>query len=289
MIARVLRPDQGVQREGHPFGRHEASAEKHRAAQVDEEHRGRPVGLLGPEDLEVGRGDTHGTRTAAVDLGATAGAVPFQGRAGAAGEIRAPSPEGVEQRSVEVEVERIAELVGPGVLGSLPSPARSIDSMAPEGIAPEASEEVVEDLLTDSSGALRGELQPVPPPLDVAGLLEPPGQSVERLDGLRGVVADEVAYFGPIDRAQVSGMLEPLELPLERAHPLQGRELAEGSFKAEPLVPGEAVALAEAVRQELVEVGRELAEIPAQAVVAEERLHHRLELRALLGPQRTHE
>src|SRR6185369_3863914 len=83
---------------------------------------------------------------------------------------------GIEQRAAQVEVERVAELVRLGRLIPLPAAPGPVDPVAAEGVALEAREQVVEDLLTDPPAAPRRELHPLPVAVQVAGLLEPAGE-----------------------------------------------------------------------------------------------------------------
>ncbi len=116
--------------------------------------------------------------------------------------------EGVEQRAAQVEVERVAELVRLGRLVALPSPAAAVDAVAAERVALEPREQVVEDLLADPPAAARGQLQPLAVAGQVAGLLEPPGEVVERIELARGVVAEQVADLVAIDRGEVGRRLD---------------------------------------------------------------------------------
>ena len=63
----------------------------------------------------------------------------------------------------------------------------------------------------------------------------------------------------------------------------------ERAVEAQRLVATEPDALAEAARQEQVQVRGELREVEQEPVVAQERVHHRLELGPLLGGHRAHE
>ena len=109
----------------------------------------------------------------------------------------------VEQRAPQVEVERIAELVRLGRLFALPSPAAAIDAVATEGIALESGEQVVEHLLADLAAAPRGQLQPLAVACQVAGLLEPAREVVERIELARRVVTEQVAHLVAIDGGEV--------------------------------------------------------------------------------------
>ena len=106
----------------------------------------------------------------------------------------------VGQRAAQVEVERVAELVRLGRLLALPAPAGTLDAMAAERVALEPREQVVEHLLADPPAAPRRQLEPLPVAGQVAGLLEPPGQVVERVEVADGVVAQQVAHLVAVDR-----------------------------------------------------------------------------------------
>ena len=74
--------------------------------------------------------------------------------------------------------------------------------------------------------------------------------------------------------------------PVERLEPA---ELLERRLEAHRLVAAEPDPVAEPAGQQLVEVGGELGEVPAQPVVAQQRVDRVLELRPLLGRERPHE
>ena len=166
VVARVLRPDQRVERDRDLLGGEEAAAQQHRAAHVHEQDRRGLGQLLGPVDLEIGRREVD---------------PPVAGR-GPGGRRVLLAAEGVEQRPAQVEVERVAELVRLGRLVALPAPAAAVDPVAAERVALEPREQVVEDLLADPPAAARGQLEALAVAGQVAGLLEPAGQVVERLE-----------------------------------------------------------------------------------------------------------
>ena len=85
-----------MQRHRHPLGGGRAAAQQHGTAHVEEQHGAAHGGLLRPVNLEVPW--TDGDR---------------QARSGAR--------HGVEERSIDVHGERIAELVGLGLVGALPA------------------------------------------------------------------------------------------------------------------------------------------------------------------------
>ena len=76
--------------------------------------------------------------------------------------------------------------------------------MAAERVPAEPREQVVEDLLADPPGPPRRQLQAVAVARQVAGLLEPAGEVVERVEVAHRVVAEQVADVAPVDRRQVA-------------------------------------------------------------------------------------
>ena len=231
------------------------------------------VSMLGPVDLEIGRREVdppiaaRGARRRSVLLAA----------------------EGVEQRAAQVEVERVAELVRLGRLVALPSPAAAIDPVATERVALEPREQVVEDLLADLAAAARGQLQPLAVAGQVAGFLEPPSEVVERIELARGVVAEQVAHLVAIDGGQVGRRLDVGQGVGQLVHRLEPGDLGERALEPERLVATERHPIAEPARQQEVEVRGELGEVDQEPVVAQQRLHHRLELGALLRAHRAHQ
>ena len=146
VVARVLGPDQRVERDGDLLGSQEAAAQQHRAAHVDEQDRRRLGQHLGPVDLEVRRGE--------VDAPAP--------RGGAGRRRVLLATQGVEQGPAKVEVERVAELVRLGRLVALPSPPASVDPVTTERVALEPREQVVEHLLADPPASRAGSVRAAP-------------------------------------------------------------------------------------------------------------------------------
>ncbi len=100
-------------------------------------------------------------------------------------------------------MERVAELVRLGRLIPLPAPPGPVDPVAAECVALEAGEQVVEDLLADPPAAPRRELHAFAVAGQVAGLLEPAGEVVERLEIAQAIVAEQVADLVAVDGGQV--------------------------------------------------------------------------------------
>ena len=135
----------------------------------------------------------------------------------------------------------------------------------------------------------RRELQPLAVAGQVAGLLEPAGEVVERLEIAQAVVAEQVADLVAIDGRQVGRRLDVRQLVRQPVHRLEPGDLAEGALEPERLVATERHPVAEAAGQQQVQVRGQLGEVDQQPVVAQERLHHRCELGALLRAHRAHQ
>src|SRR4051812_48090761 len=246
MVPRVLRPDQRVERDRDLLRGEEAAAKEHRAAHVDEQDGRRLRQLLGPEDLEVRR----------VELER-----PGPGIGSAARRVLL-ARQRVAERPLQVEVERVAELVWLCCLLALPSPPDAVDAMAAEPVAAETREQVVEHLLPDPTAPARCQLEPLALPRQVAGLLELSRQLVETLEISDGVVAQEVADPVAINVGEISRRLDVAERVLERIEALEPRHLLERTVEPERLVAAEPESVPEPARHELVHRRGQLREIP---------------------------
>jgi hypothetical protein len=69
-----------------------------------------------------------------------------------------------------------------GARVALPSPPGAVDPVSAERVALEPGEQVVEDLLADPPAAARCQIHPLAVARQVASLLEPAGEVVERLE-----------------------------------------------------------------------------------------------------------
>ena len=183
-------------------------------------------------------------------------------------------------------MERVAELVRLGRLVPLPAPPATIEAVPAERVLAKPREEVVEHLLADPPRPPRGQLQAAAVARQVPGLLEPAREVVERVEVAHGVVAEQLADVAPVDRGQVARGADVTQLVLQRVERLEPAELLERTLQPERLVALEPVAVAEAVGQQRVHVRGELGEVPAQPVVPEQGVGHRLELGPLLGRHR---
>ena len=197
--------------------------------------------------------------------------------------------QGVEQRPAQVEMERVAELVRLGRLVALPSPPAAIDPVAAERVPLEPREQVVEDLLADLAAAARGELQPLAVTREVAGFLEATREVVERIELARGVVAEQVAHLGAIDarRGRPAIRRRTARRPAGpspgagRSAPVRRRGRAARRHRT---APGRRARPAAAGRG-----SRPAGPGHQEPVVAQEGVHHRLELGALLRAHRAHQ
>ena len=247
VVARVLRPDERVERDRDLLGRQEAAAQQHRAAHVDQQHRRGLRQLLGPVDLEVGRarGGPADHRVAARAAGA------FSSR-----------PRALNSVAAQVEVERVAELVRLGRLVALPSPPAAVDPVPAERVALEPREQVVEHLLADPAAAARRQLQALAVARQVARLLEPAGQVVERVEVAHGLVAEQVADLVAVDaRRDRRAPRRRRARPRARSIACEPRDLGERALEPERLVAAERHPLAEPAGQQQVEVRGELGEV----------------------------
>ena len=183
-------------------------------------------------------------------------------------------------------MERVAELVRFGRLLALPAPTGAVQPVAPERVPSQPAEQIVEHLLADPARAARRQLHPIAVALEVAGPLEAARKLIEGVHIAGSVGAEQVADPLTIDLAKVARAVDAVQLRLEGVERLEVRHLLQGAFEAERLVAAEPGPLAEAAGQQLVERCRELSEVPAQPVVAQQRVHHRLELGPLLRAHR---
>src|SRR5215211_3136749 len=157
VITRELGRDEGVQRHSDLLGRQEVVAHRHRERHVQEQHGGRAGEQLGAFDLEV------------------AGCEANRGAPAAA-------PDGVLDRLLDIEVERIAELVGLVLERALVADAGALDLVAAGAVLEQLAVQVAERLVADGTDAFRGELQATLALLDEAGLLEHAGELAEALE-----------------------------------------------------------------------------------------------------------
>ncbi len=112
---------------------------------------------------------------------------------------------------------------------------------------------------------------------------------MQRLQLARGVVVEELPNLVRIDLREGGRIVHGAESGRESVHRFESAELVQGGVERQWLVSAERHPLAETFRQDLVKVARQLREVPAQSIVTKQRVHHRLELLALLGAHRCQE
>ena len=133
----------------------------------------------------------------------------------------------MRERPAQVEVERVAELERLRGLLALAAAAAAIEPMAAERIALEPREQVVEHLLADLPAAARRQLEALAVAGQVAGLLEPPGEVVERIEVADRVVAQQLADLVAVDVGEVAGSVDVGERVLQPFHRLEPGDLGE--------------------------------------------------------------
>ena len=125
--------------------------------------------------------------------------------------------------------------------------------------------------------------------VEVARLLQALREVLEGVEVADRVRPEEVADVATIDVGEIALAPDPLEIRLETVERLQPPELIQRRLEAHGLVATEPDPIAEAVGQQLIEVGRQLGEVPAQPVVAQQGVDRVLELGALLRRERPHQ
>ena len=88
-----------------------------------------------------------------------------------------------------MEVERVAELVGLGLVGAFVTDSGALDVVTADAVLGEAGEEVGERVLADAAHTAGRELEPALALFDEPGLLEHPRQLGQPLERARAVVA----------------------------------------------------------------------------------------------------
>ena len=200
---------------------------------------------------------------------------------------RARAPDGVVHGLGQVEVERVAVLVGLGRLLAVVARPRPGRLVVPQAVLGHLGEQVAQGLVPQTAHPLGGELGPPALVLDQAGLGQLPGQPGQPVERAGGVLAQVAGHLVEVDLAQGGrrgGRLEHVLHPVEFAQ-LGGQ--VGGLGQAHRRVAAEAVALAppgpgEGPRQ----VAAQPLDLPAQVHVLEQRLGQRAQLVALFGRER---
>ena len=136
----------------------------------------------------------------------------------------------------------------------------------------------------------RRELEPAFALLDEPGFLEHLRELAQPVERLRGVVAEQLARAVEVDLGELAGLRGGPHQVLEVVEVAERVEQAGHLPELQRVVAAEALrALPRQVRERLLQVARELVDLPAQVHVLEQRLGERLQLRALLGRHRVEE
>ena len=163
--------------------------------------------------------------------------------------------------------------------------------MLAEAIALEVREDVLQRFLADFAHGAWGELPLVALAPDVAGLLQHLGDALQAFK-LRGrLLVHQIAHLLRIDGVDPLAALRGLHLRLELVHALHALHHGHRFHQAQRLVAAERIALALHLLegQHLREIGGQAHQVGAQAVVAEEAVHHVLKLLAHLWGHALHQ
>ena len=133
-VAREPGADQGVEGQGDPLGGGETAVARHRAAHVEQQHRGAAHGRLAVVDLEVLRRQAN--------------------RRSALG-----TPHGIHDRPPQVDREGVAKPVGPAGLQPLAAHPALGCGMAAERAAPQGGKDVQHGALGNAADAARRQFE----------------------------------------------------------------------------------------------------------------------------------
>ena len=169
---------------------------------------------------------------------------------------------------------------------SWPTPTRST-SWRPGLVLHHLAEQVAERLLTQGPHPLRRELVATLALVDEPGFLEDLRQLLEPFERARRVLAEQVARLVDVDLGELAGLGRVLQHVLELVEVAERLEQPGHLPELHRVVAAEVLPLVPRhVRERLLEVARQLVDLPAQVHVLEQRLREPLELRALLGRHR---
>ena len=207
-----------------------------------------------------------------------------------------PGPDaahGIEQGAVDVDAERVAELVALRVVGELATAPGARSRVPAEALAPQPTEDLGQRLRAELPRGAGGELEAAALAVDVPRLLERLRQVREPIQLVDRVVATEVMQRVPIQPLERVGVARGEELLLHRVVLLLAVDGGERLREPHRLVAGEWIRLAEReVGTCLLEIAGQARHVPAQPIVAQQVVHQLLELGTLLrthaGEERRH-
>ncbi len=258
VVAREPGRDQRLEGHRHLLGRDEVVPHRHRKGEVERQHRRCRREALGPFDLEIVRGQPHRC-------------------SGASARHRVPD------RPLDRQVERVAPLVGLGLVGPLMADADSIHGVAPHAVLDQFGKKVGQRVLTDLPQPSGGEFQPPLFVVDQTGISKLAGELGELFQRARRVVAEQ--FGGPLDvhLGQGAGVGGGGHHLLELVHVPQLVHDPGCLGEAQRIRPGEVVLTVPAgLRESLAQVGAEPVHLPAQVHVLQERFGQLLQLGSLL-------
>ena len=251
-----------MERQRHFFGGQEAAAVDHRPAEIEQQHCAGLIHLLGAVHLEVGRDE-------------------FDGGAGPLPHHR------VLQGGAQVEQERIAELVGFGVVAAIAALATMVRFVVAKAIARQVLEDVSQRLLADLADRAWRELELVPAALYQTRLLQHLRDLVQLVQLILGLFAQLTLQHLPVDRRRIGSIDRLAHLTFQTVHLLQVLHHLHGLLKADGVFASERVAPPQVIhRAQLFEIGGQHRQLVAQSGVLHEGLHQLHQLAPLLGAHR---
>ena len=204
-----------------------------------------------------------------------------------AGDAAAAPAEGVADRALQVELERVAVLVGLGVVRPLVAVAEAVDLVLADLVLGQLGEQVAQGVRADRPQALRRQLEAALLLLDEAGLGEHAGQLGEALQRAGGVVAEQVAHAVHVGLGEGAGVGRVAQQVLELVEVAELLHRLHRLAHAERVLALEVVGLVPALlREQAAQVLAELVHLPAQVHVAEQLVGQLLQLGPLLGRHR---
>ena len=193
----------------------------------------------------------------------------------------------VAYRLLDIEVERIAELVRLVLVGALVAGPGFFRLVTTGAVLEQLAEEVAECLLADGAHRARRELVAAFALLDQARVFEHARQIRESCEGAGRVVAEQIACPVDVDLGQLTRLRRRAQQIFEIVKVAERVEQAGHLAHRKRIVAVEVHApLPRQVGKGALQVARELLHLPVEVDVFHQRLGECLELRALLGRHR---
>ena len=198
-----------------------------------------------------------------------------------------PADEGVANRAVEVEAERVAELIALAVRGPFVAGAGADDLMLADLVLGQLLEHVAQGIRTDLANSPRRQPKTSLGVLDEAGVGQPAGQLGESLQRPHGVIAEQFADPLGVDLGEARRRRDATEQRLEAIEVSELCHRFDDGAEAESVLPGEVERRRPAaVRGQPAQVLAELTDLVAEAGVIEQRLRQSEQFVALLRRHR---